>query len=193
MKFDRTTPGHLAALLTIFIWGTTFISTKILLKDFQPIEILLFRFLLGAAALFLVCPRRIKGTSPKQELTLAAAGLCGICLYYLLENIALTYTMASNVGVILSVAPFPGRRKTAAPFLFRFSGGDRGNLPDQFQWSPVGLESQGGLAGPAGGFCLGLLFYFNQEDQRLGISHRSDYPPRFSLWHPVYGPYPILL
>lgn len=106
MKFDRTTPGHLAALLTIFIWGTTFISTKILLKDFQPIEILLFRFLLGAAALFLVCPRRMKGTSPKQELTLAAAGLCGICLYYLLENVALTYTMASNVGVILSVAPF---------------------------------------------------------------------------------------
>ena len=41
-----------------------------------------------------------------MELTLAAAGLCGICLYYLLENIALTYTMASNVGIILSVAPF---------------------------------------------------------------------------------------
>ena len=29
-----------------------------------------------------------------------------MCLYYLLENIALTYTLASNVGVILSVAPF---------------------------------------------------------------------------------------
>ena len=27
-------------------------------------------------------------------------------MYYLLENIALTYTMASNVGVIISVAPF---------------------------------------------------------------------------------------
>ncbi len=34
------------------------------------------------------------------------AALCGICLYYLLENIALTYTMASNAGVIISVAPF---------------------------------------------------------------------------------------
>ena len=34
------------------------------------------------------------------------AGLCGVCLYYLLENIALTFTMASNVGVIISVAPF---------------------------------------------------------------------------------------
>ena len=35
-----------------------------------------------------------------------SAGLSGVCLYYLLENIALTFTMASNVGVIISVAPF---------------------------------------------------------------------------------------
>lgn len=42
----------------------------------------------------------------RQEFAFAAAGLCGVCLYYLLENIALTYTMASNVGVIISVAPF---------------------------------------------------------------------------------------
>jgi drug/metabolite transporter (DMT)-like permease len=88
------------------IWGTTFISTKILLVDFQPVEILFFRFVLGLLALLLACPRPLKGTTAKQELTFAAAGLCGICLYYLLENIALTYTMASNVGVIISVAPF---------------------------------------------------------------------------------------
>ena len=47
----------------------------------------------------------LKATA-RQELAFAAAGLCGVCLYYLLENIALTYTMASNVGVIISVAPF---------------------------------------------------------------------------------------
>ena len=41
-----------------------------------------------------------------QEITFVLAGLSGVCLYYLLENIALTYTMASNVGVIISVAPF---------------------------------------------------------------------------------------
>lgn len=102
----NSTVGHLASLLTIIIWGTTFISTKILLVDFQPVEILFFRFVMGLAALLLVCPRRLKGTSGQQELTFAAAGLCGICLYYLLENIALTYTMASNVGVIISAAPF---------------------------------------------------------------------------------------
>lgn len=98
--------GHLSALVTILIWGTTFISTKVLLVAFQPVEILFIRFVLGLIALVLVCPHRLKGTTPRQELTFAAAGLCGVCLYYLLENIALTYTLASNVGVILSVAPF---------------------------------------------------------------------------------------
>ena len=103
---NKNIQGHFSALLTIFIWGTTFISTKILLVDFQPVEILFFRFVIGLAALLLVYPHRLKGTSKRQELTFAAAGLCGICMYYLLENIALTYTMASNVGVIISVAPF---------------------------------------------------------------------------------------
>lgn len=98
--------GHAAALLTILIWGTTFISTKILLTDFQPVEILFFRFVLGFLALFAANPRYLQMADRRQELTFAAAGLCGICLYYLLENIALTYTMASNVGVIISIAPF---------------------------------------------------------------------------------------
>lgn len=98
--------GHLAALLTILIWGTTFIATKVLLGAFAPAEILLFRFAVGFAALCLACPRRMRCLGLRRELTLAAAGLCGVCLYYLLENIALTYTLASNVGVIISVAPF---------------------------------------------------------------------------------------
>ena len=98
--------GHFSALLTILIWGTTFISTKVLLVDFQPVEILFFRFVMGLLALLVVYPHRMKGTTVKQEFTFVAAGLCGVCLYYMLENIALTYTMASNVGVIISVAPF---------------------------------------------------------------------------------------
>ena len=39
-------------------------------------------------------------------MTFALTGLCGVTLYYLLENIALTYSMASNIGVIISIAPF---------------------------------------------------------------------------------------
>lgn len=98
--------GHIVALITIMLWGTTFISTKILLEDFTPLAILLLRFVLGLAVLIAAYPKPLKLDDRKQELTFAAAGLCGICLYYLMENIALTYSMASNVGVVVSVAPF---------------------------------------------------------------------------------------
>ena len=98
--------GHLAAAFTVALWGTTFIATKVLLTAFAPVEILLIRFVIGFFALLLVCPRLLRGTTPRQEGLFAAAGLCGICLYYLLENIALTHTLASNAGVIVSVAPF---------------------------------------------------------------------------------------
>lgn len=101
-----STRGHLAALFTISVWATTYISTKILLEAFRPIEILVFRFIMGYFVLLLLCPKKLKTKNAKQEITFAAAGFCGICLYYLLENIALTYTMASNVGVIISIAPF---------------------------------------------------------------------------------------
>lgn len=103
---NKTAAGHIAALVTVIIWGTTFISTKILLAAFGPTEILFIRFLLGFAILSLIYPKRLKTKDKKQELIFAAAGLCGICLYYLLENIALTYTTASNVSVIISAAPF---------------------------------------------------------------------------------------
>lgn len=101
----KETRGHLSALFTVVMWGTTFISTKILLTGFAPVEILLFRFVLGFLALFLACPKGLGKLTLREELMFAAAGLCGITLYYLLENIALTFTMASNVGVIVSMAP----------------------------------------------------------------------------------------
>lgn len=31
--------GHMLACMTILIWGTTFISTKVLLRDFTPLQI----------------------------------------------------------------------------------------------------------------------------------------------------------
>lgn len=98
--------GHLLALVTILIWGTTFVSTKILLIDFTPVEILFFRFLIGYVVLSLLYSRPLWTKSFKEELLFISAGLCGVTLYFLIENIALVYTLASNVGVIVSIAPF---------------------------------------------------------------------------------------
>lgn len=103
---DKPITGHIAAFLTIIIWGTTFVSTKVLLITFSPIEILVIRFAIGYLALWCACPHKLKVNHKKQEWYFAFAGLCGITLYYLFENIALTYTTASNAGVIISIAPF---------------------------------------------------------------------------------------
>ena len=61
----KTAAGHLAALITILVWGTTFISTKLLLVDFKPVEILFFRFVMGFLVLLIVYPYCIKETTAK--------------------------------------------------------------------------------------------------------------------------------
>lgn len=103
---DSTIQGHLVAAFTVSVWGVTFISTKILLTAFSPFEILLLRFALGYVALWLACPRALPWQGAKTELVFATAGLTGIGLYFLMENYALTVTQASNVGIIVSLAPF---------------------------------------------------------------------------------------
>ncbi len=107
MQFSQSkASGHLLAIFTILVWGTTYISTKVLLTGFKPVEILLIRFVIGFLVLFLMHPRLMKPQGWKKELLFAACGLSGITFYYLAENVALTMTQASNVGVIICVAPF---------------------------------------------------------------------------------------
>lgn len=98
--------GHLCAFFTIFIWGTTFISTKVLLQNFNPIEILFYRFIIGYVFLWLIRPKTLHTGSFKMEFQFMMAGLMGICLNYLFENMALLYTGAAIVSVIVSASPF---------------------------------------------------------------------------------------
>ena len=106
MRTKKEISGHLFALTAILVWGTTFTSTKILLMSFTPVEILFFRFIIGFTVLFILCPHKISVKNIKEELIFAAAGFCGITMYFLMENIALLHTTASNAGVIVSLSPF---------------------------------------------------------------------------------------
>ena len=105
METKRKIKGHMAASTSIMIWGITFISTKVLLEDFTPIEILFFRFIFAWLLLFFLSPKPILPKKNKSELLYAAAGLCGVTFYFLFQNIGLSYTLASNAGVIVAVAP----------------------------------------------------------------------------------------
>ncbi len=96
---------YIFAVITIVIWSSTFISTKILLDTLSPIEILVYRFTLAYLLMFLVYPHVHRPESLKIELTVFFAGLTGGSLYFLAENYALSFSLASNVSLLVSTAP----------------------------------------------------------------------------------------
>jgi len=110
MQPSKQLSGHIAAFFTIFVWAITFINTKVLLVDFSAVEIMFFRLALALVALFIISPPRLRWVKPDRsvlqtEWKIMAAGLCGVTLYFLFQNFALTYTQAANVSVLVSVAP----------------------------------------------------------------------------------------
>lgn len=104
MEF-RLSKGHFLRLFCAVVWGATFISTKVLLEYLSPLQILFSRFLLGYIALWCLYPHRSPKYGRKAQLLFALAGFLGTFLYFLMENVALQHTTASNVGVLVSLAP----------------------------------------------------------------------------------------
>ena len=102
----KTIWGHLAAVFTIMVWGTTFTSTKVLLRSFEPLEILFFRMAIAFVILFIAKPKKLVLKNKKHELLFAAAGLCGIIIYQILENYSLSFTMVANTSLIVTTSPF---------------------------------------------------------------------------------------
>ena len=96
--------GHIYALITVIVWGSTFITTKMLLSDFTPVQIMLCRFAIAYVVLWLIRPKFEK-TKPKDELLFLIMSVFGCTVYFITENTALEYTLASNVSIIVSSAP----------------------------------------------------------------------------------------
>lgn len=102
---NRQLSGHLMAFFVSVVWGTTFISSKLLLTCFHPAEIVLFRMFLAWLTLLLLDRKPLLPKSLGDEWPFMAAGLCGLTLKNIFENTGLSYTLASNCGIIMSAAP----------------------------------------------------------------------------------------
>lgn len=101
-----TAKWHLIAILTVAIWGTTFISTKILIQNgLMPQDIFLLRFLVAYVGIWLISPRRLWADNWKDECWLMLCGLTGGSLYFLTENTALQLTQTANVAFIVCTTP----------------------------------------------------------------------------------------
>ncbi len=96
--------GIFLAAFSIFFWGITFVSTKYLLSDFSSMEILTYRFISAYLGLWIIHPKFVK-IAWRDNILYALAALSGVVLYQLSENIAIHFTNASNVSVIVSICP----------------------------------------------------------------------------------------
>ncbi len=96
--------GYVLAAMAVFFWGITFVCTKYLLNSFSSLEILFYRFIAAYVGLFLMHPKFVK-FRVRDNVLFALAGLSGVVLYQLFENVAIHFTNASNVSVIVSICP----------------------------------------------------------------------------------------
>jgi len=96
--------AYVLAIMSIFFWGITFVSTKILLNDFSALEILFVRFVLAYIGLWIIRPKWEK-IQIRDNIWFLMAALSGVVIYQFTENMAINFTNASNVSVIVSICP----------------------------------------------------------------------------------------
>lgn len=104
--FRGTSKYHLLAILTVAIWGTTFISTKVLIENgLSPQEIFLLRFVIAYLGIWFISPHKLLANSWKDEMWFLLSGFTGGTLYFLTENTALSLTQTTNVAFIICTTP----------------------------------------------------------------------------------------
>lgn len=83
---------HVLAFLTILVWGSTFVSTKVLLdKGLTPSDIFLLRFTLAYVGMALASHKHWRCHNLRDELIMMIAGITGGSMYFFTENMALLY------------------------------------------------------------------------------------------------------
>ena len=105
---------HIVAFVTVAIWGSTFISTKLLIyAGLSPAHIFTLRFIIAyllMLALAFLGPRRAGGRkllsdSLADEGCMMLLGITGGSAFFLMQNEALRFSTATNVSLIVCSCP----------------------------------------------------------------------------------------
>ncbi len=98
--------GHLAGIITVSMWGYSFVSSRVLLDHgMGPVEIYVCRFVLAYFLVLVFCHKRLWASNILEEGMFAVCGLCAGSLYFIAENTALEYTLTTNVSLLTSLSP----------------------------------------------------------------------------------------
>ena len=103
---NNTAIWHLLAIVTVAFWGTSFVSTKVLLNHgFSAVQIFTLRFLVTYLILLAASHRSFRCKDWKHELILFICGFTGCTLYFWTENTALSLAPSSNISLIVCITP----------------------------------------------------------------------------------------
>lgn len=98
--------GHITALAVVLVWGSTFVSSKVLLNSgLLPADIFFVRFIMAYLCMLAVSHKRLFAETFADELTLVGLGIMGGSLYFLTENMALLHSTSSNVSILVCTTP----------------------------------------------------------------------------------------
>lgn len=99
-------PYVLLALMSVSVWGITFVSTKTLIvSGLTPVAIFIIRFAIAYFCILMFSHKTLFAKTVKDEMLLLCAALTGGSIYFIAENSALGITFASNVSLIICTSP----------------------------------------------------------------------------------------
>lgn len=96
--------GYTLAVITITIWSSTFVITKLLLEHITEVQILVTRTIVAVLFLLLIYPKIKKVQSLKTELLFFVSGVA-LAMYFIFENTSVNLTFPSNVGLLVATSP----------------------------------------------------------------------------------------
>lgn len=106
MTKDSNIFYHLVAFVTVAVWGTTFVATKVLmLNGLSPAQIFTLRFVIAYVLMLSFNHRRLFSDNWRDELQMVLLGITGGSLYFLSENEALNFTTTTNTSLIVCSCP----------------------------------------------------------------------------------------
>jgi len=96
----------LGLLMTMALWGSSFIALKIAFQGFDPLVAIFFRMAI-ASCMFLPFFRMIRLVTYQKGdwKPLLLMAFCEPCLYFVFEAYALSYTSASQAGMVTATLP----------------------------------------------------------------------------------------
>lgn len=107
MKKQPSSGAQTAGLAVAFLWGLTFLSIKVAVRELPPMTLALARFIIASALLPLIALvlKQSLAVRVRDLPLLAAGGFVGITLYFLCENNGIMLLSASEASIIVGTIP----------------------------------------------------------------------------------------